>query len=75
MPIQYLTADAVRVAEHATGDLLANGTLMRRASTGVARAVIGELNRTGGCYGRAVGLVIGAGNNGGDALYAGAILA
>lgn len=75
MPIQYLTADAVRVAEHATGDLLANGTLMRRASTGVAQIVIGELNRTGGCYGRTVGLVIGAGNNGGDALYAGAILA
>ena len=48
---------------------------MRRASTGVAQAVIGELKRTGGCYGRAVGLVIGAGNNGGDALYAGAILA
>ena len=75
MPVQYLTADAVRVAEHATGDLLVNGTLMRRASTGVAQAVIGELKRTGGCYGRAVGLVIGAGNNGGDALYAGAILA
>ena len=43
MPVQYLTADAVRVAEHATGDLLVNGTLMRRASTGVAQAVIGEL--------------------------------
>ena len=36
MPVQYLTADAVRVAEHATGDLLVNGTLMRRASTGCA---------------------------------------
>ncbi|MBD0020439.1 NAD(P)H-hydrate dehydratase [Gordonia pseudamarae] len=75
MPIQYLTADAVRAAEHATGDLLANGTLMRRAAAGVARVVLGELTGTGGCYGRAVGLVIGAGNNGGDALYAGAILA
>ncbi|MGK2320868.1 NAD(P)H-hydrate dehydratase [Gordonia rhizosphera NBRC 16068] len=75
MPIRYLTADAVREAEHAAGDLLANGTLMRRASAGVADVVAGELNRTGGCYGRRVGIVVGAGDNGGDALFAGARLA
>ena len=75
MPIRHLTADAVRTAEHAAGDLLANGTLMRRASGGVAATVIEELRRTGGCYGRHVGLVVGAGDNGGDALYAAAALA
>ncbi|MGV9710574.1 NAD(P)H-hydrate dehydratase [Gordonia sp. NPDC003424] len=74
MPIPYLTADAVRDAERASGDLLANGTLMARASAGVAHVVGRYLSRTGGCYGRRVGLVIGAGDNGGDALYAGALL-
>ncbi|WP_168702693.1 NAD(P)H-hydrate dehydratase [Gordonia paraffinivorans] len=75
MPMQYLTADEVRDAERASGDLLANRTLMRRASHGVARVVAAELNRTGGCYGRRVGIVVGAGDNGGDALFAGAELA
>lgn len=74
MPVRYLTAEAVRVAERATGELLANGTLMRRASHGVAQVVAGELNRTGGCYGRHVGVVVGVGDNGGDALFAGAAL-
>ena len=27
MPVSYLTADAVRAAERATGELLTNGTL------------------------------------------------
>ncbi|MFW0796126.1 NAD(P)H-hydrate dehydratase [Gordonia sp. CPCC 205515] len=75
MPVHYVSADAVRDAEHAAGDLLVNGTLMARASAGAAHAVSVHLSRTGGCYGRRVGLVIGAGDNGGDALYAGAILA
>lgn len=74
MPTRYLTADEVRAAERATGKLLDNGTLMRRAAHGVAQAVVGELNRTGGCYGRAVGVVVGAGDNGGDALFAAAEL-
>ncbi|MBM7277458.1 NAD(P)H-hydrate dehydratase [Gordonia rubripertincta] len=75
MPTRYLTADEVRDAERASGDLLANGTLMRRAAHGVAQAVVGELNRIGGCYGRSVGVVVGAGDNGGDALFAAAELA
>ncbi|MEO9328338.1 NAD(P)H-hydrate dehydratase [Gordonia aurantiaca] len=75
MPTQYLTADEVRAAERASGDLLADGTLMRRASHGVAQAVAAELARTGGVYGRRVGVVVGAGDNGGDALFAGAELA
>lgn len=74
MPIRYLTADEVRDAERATGDLLTGGVLMRRAAHGVARVVVAELNRTGGCYGRSVCLVVGAGDNGGDALFAGAEL-
>lgn len=76
MPVSYLTADAVRAAERATGELLTNGTLMRRASHGVAGAVLALLrDRSGAVVGRTVGLVIGAGDNGGDALYAGAELA
>lgn len=75
MPVEYFTADEVRAAEHATGDLLTGGTLMRRAAHGVAQVVVGELRRTGGCYGARVGLVVGAGDNGGDSLFAGAELA
>ncbi|MCK8615950.1 NAD(P)H-hydrate dehydratase [Gordonia sp. C13] len=75
MPTRYLTADEVRDAERASGDLLASGTLMRRAAHGVAQAVAAELNRAGGCYGRSVGVVVGAGDNGGDALFAAAELA
>ncbi|AZG44953.1 NAD(P)H-hydrate dehydratase [Gordonia insulae] len=75
MPIRYLDAEAVRQAEAATGDLLTGGTLMRRASAGVAAVILRELRRTGGCYGRRVGIVVGAGDNGGDALHAGAVLA
>ena len=76
MPVSYLTADAVRAAERATGELLTNGTLMRRASHGVAQAVAALLaERTNGVVGRTVGIVVGAGDNGGDALYAGAELA
>lgn len=76
MPTRYLTADAVRAAEAATGPLLTDGTLMRRAAHGVAQAAGRELTeRTGGRAGRTVGIVAGAGDNGGDALYAGAALA
>ncbi|OBA62103.1 NAD(P)H-hydrate epimerase [Gordonia sp. 852002-10350_SCH5691597] len=76
MPVSYLTATEVRDAERATGELLTNGTLMRRASHGVAQVVAALLaERTNGVVGRAVGIVVGAGDNGGDALYAGAELA
>ena len=56
----------VRRAEEATGDLLASGELMQRAASGLARAVLAELP-----HGGAVLLAVGAGNNGGDALWAG----
>ena len=71
----YYSVQRIRDAEEATG-LLSSGVLMARAANGVAQTVLAELReRCGEVYGRRVGLVIGAGNNGGDALYAGAILA
>ncbi|MGB3302889.1 NAD(P)H-hydrate dehydratase [Gordonia sp. (in: high G+C Gram-positive bacteria)] len=74
--IGYYTAEAIRDAEVATGSLLTGGVLMARAANAVAGVVLDQLRqRTGAVYGRQVLLVVGAGNNGGDALYAGAILA
>ncbi|WP_328527357.1 NAD(P)H-hydrate epimerase [Nocardioides sp. NBC_00368] len=51
---------------------LPEGALMQRAAAGLAYAVIGHL---GGAYGKRVVLLVGSGDNGGDALYAGALLA
>ena len=51
---------------------LPDGALMQRAAAGLAYAVIGHL---GGAYGKRVVLLVGSGDNGGDALYAGAVLA
>ena len=49
--------------------------VMRRAAAGVAHHTAALLReRTGGVYGRSVLLLVGAGDNGGDALYAGALL-
>src|SRR6476646_571046 len=66
------TGAQVRAAE---GELMAplpDGVLMQRAAAGLAYAVIDLL---GGAYGRRVLLLVGSGDNGGDALYAGAMLA
>ncbi|GGO90029.1 bifunctional NAD(P)H-hydrate repair enzyme [Nocardioides phosphati] len=65
------TVAQVRAAEEASPDL-ASGVLMQRAARGLAHAVIDLL---GGAYGRRVVLLVGSGDNGGDALYAGAYLA
>ncbi|EGD56478.1 bifunctional ADP-dependent NAD(P)H-hydrate dehydratase/NAD(P)H-hydrate epimerase [Gordonia neofelifaecis] len=71
----YYTAAQIRAAEEATGDLLSGGVLMVRAANAVAGTVLARLRRRGaGVYGRRVLLVVGAGNNGGDALFAGATL-
>lgn len=51
---------------------LPEGTLMQRAAAGLAYAVVDLL---GGGYGRRVLLLVGSGDNGGDALFAGAMLA
>ncbi len=66
------TVAQVRAAED---DLLAvtpGDALMKRAASGLAHAIADFLGHT---YGARVLLVVGAGNNGGDALYAGAFLA
>ena len=50
---------------------------MQRAAAGLAYAVIGHLRGRGlgGAYGKRIVLLVGSGDNGGDALYAGALLA
>jgi len=63
---------AVRSAEAALAAQVLEGTLMARASAGLARVCVQLL---GTVYGSRVALLIGAGDNGGDALYAGALLA
>ncbi|KOU25306.1 carbohydrate kinase [Streptomyces sp. WM6368] len=55
---------------------LPEGALMQRAAAGLAAACAGLLRRRrGGVYGARVVLLVGPGDNGGDALYAGARLA
>ena len=51
---------------------LPEGALMQRAAAGLANAVLEMLGRA---YGAHVLLLVGSGDNGGDALYAGALLA
>ncbi|MFI6344583.1 NAD(P)H-hydrate dehydratase [Streptomyces sp. NPDC050560] len=62
----------VRAAERALLDRLPEGELMRRAATGLAVVCAEVLGRV---YGTRVVLLVGSGDNGGDALYAGAALA
>ncbi|GAB2815051.1 bifunctional ADP-dependent NAD(P)H-hydrate dehydratase/NAD(P)H-hydrate epimerase [Actinocorallia aurea] len=64
--------DEVRAAEAALMARLPEGTLMQRAAAGLA-AVCAQL--LGRLYGSRVLLLVGSGDNGGDALYAGARLA
>jgi hydroxyethylthiazole kinase-like uncharacterized protein yjeF len=64
--------DAIRKAEAALMAQLPEGALMQRAATALARRAASLLDRV---YGARVVLLVGKGNNGGDALYAGARLA
>jgi ADP-dependent NAD(P)H-hydrate dehydratase / NAD(P)H-hydrate epimerase len=66
------SVEQVRTAEAARMATLPDGALMQRAAAGLATSVIDLL---GGAYGRTVLLLVGSGDNGGDALYAGAMLA
>jgi hydroxyethylthiazole kinase-like uncharacterized protein yjeF len=68
-------ADDVRAAEDRLMATLPPGTLMQRAATGLARRCAELLAGVGGVYGARVLLLVGGGNNGGDALFAGAALA
>jgi ADP-dependent NAD(P)H-hydrate dehydratase / NAD(P)H-hydrate epimerase len=65
------TVSQVRAAEAELMRALPDGVLMQRAATGLAHAVLDLL---GGGYGRRVLLLVGSGDNGGDALYAGCAL-
>jgi hydroxyethylthiazole kinase-like uncharacterized protein yjeF len=67
--------ETVRRAEEATGDLLRSGALMQRAAAGLAAVGLRRLGAAGGVYGRSVLVLAGSGDNGGDALFAGARLA
>ncbi|MFC4535128.1 NAD(P)H-hydrate dehydratase [Sphaerisporangium dianthi] len=66
------TSDEIRAAERTLMARLPDGTLMRRAASALAVACVNVLPRV---YGSRVVLLIGSGDNGGDALYAGALLA
>ncbi|HSN10973.1 MAG TPA: NAD(P)H-hydrate dehydratase [Propionibacteriaceae bacterium] len=69
--LQVHTADQVRAADAAQIAVLPEGELMQRAAHGLAEVLREELaGRTS-----SVLLLVGPGNNGGDALYAGALLA
>jgi len=65
----------VRSAEQALLTTLPAGTLMQRAAAGLARRCALLLADGGGVYGARVLLLVGSGDNGGDALFAGAALA
>ncbi len=66
----------VRAAEKVLLARLPSGALMQRAAAGLARRCALLLaDRTGGVYARRVLLLVGSGDNGGDTLYAGALLA
>jgi hydroxyethylthiazole kinase-like uncharacterized protein yjeF len=70
------TVEHVRAAEQALMATLPDGALMQRAASGLAHVVIDLLaSAHGSVYGRRVLLLVGSGDNGGDALYAGAMLA
>jgi hydroxyethylthiazole kinase-like uncharacterized protein yjeF len=66
------SVETVRTAERALMARLPDGALMQRAAAGLAAACADLLGRV---YGRRVVLLVGSGDNGGDALYAGARLA
>ncbi|WP_371625384.1 NAD(P)H-hydrate dehydratase [Streptomyces sp. NBC_01116] len=69
------SVETVRAAEAALMQRLPEGALMQRAAAGLAVACGDLLRRNGRVYGARVLLLVGSGDNGGDALYAGARLA
>lgn len=72
------TVEQVRAAEQVLMARLPDGALMQRAAAGLVGVCVGVLRgaeRRGSVYGARVLLLVGSGDNGGDALYAGALLA
>ncbi len=69
------TVEQVKAAEDRLLARTPDGALMRKAAFGVATRALQMLREhTGGVAGRRVTLLVGAGNNGGDALWAGVTL-
>jgi len=67
---------AVRAAERALMELVPDGALMGRAAAGLASVCASLLGQhPGRVYGTRIVVLAGSGDNGGDALYAGALLA
>lgn len=72
---EFHDVEAVRAAEAPLLASMEEGALMRRAAHGLAQATAAALTRRcGGVTGRSVLLLVGSGDNGGDALFAGADL-
>ncbi|GAA2097975.1 bifunctional ADP-dependent NAD(P)H-hydrate dehydratase/NAD(P)H-hydrate epimerase [Microlunatus panaciterrae] len=70
------SVEQVRTLEQRAMSALPDGVLMQRAAAGLTAILAAELvRRRGGVYGARVLIMVGPGNNGGDALYAGARLA
>lgn len=70
------TVAQIRQAETVAMQRLGPDALMQTAAAGLASAILRKLRESRrGAYGATVLLVVGSGNNGGDALYAGATLA
>lgn len=72
------TVEQVRAAEQSLMATLPDGALMQRAAIGLARVctdILRGADGRGAVYGARVLLIVGSGDNGGDALYAGAALA
>ncbi|WP_055587177.1 NAD(P)H-hydrate epimerase [Peterkaempfera griseoplana] len=70
------TVERVRAAEAALMARVPDGALMQRAAAGLAATCAQALaDLRGGVYGSRVAVLAGSGDNGGDALYAGARLA
>src|SRR3954447_15117968 len=75
--VQAFRVQDVRAAEDAALAVTGEGALMQTAAAAVATSCARLLRRSGSqrVTGRRVVLLVGAGNNGGDALWAGARLA
>ena len=74
--MQAFTVEQVRRLEAAAMRQVPEGALMQRAAAGLAAVVAAELQaRLGRVYGARVLVLVGPGNNGGDALWAAARLA
>lgn len=69
------TTDHIRAAEQALSAIVDEASLMRKAAFGVAQSAVRLLKeQTNGVFGRQVVLLVGAGSNGGDALWSGFFL-